>query len=366
VGRAPLGTRDGKVALYRRDRAALLLQDRQPDREGTAAEEIVGSEIHALLLDHLTQRGACFTFELERLPVLAGREAREVHAAIWDLVWCGRVTNDTFLPLATLGARRGAGASPSLRGSRARTPRAGAGSPRRGARPPAASLAGGRWSLVADLIDVEATNTERLVATVTQLAERYGIISREVAQAEEVPGGFQSLLPVLREMEETGRLRRGYFVEGLAGRQYALPGAIELLRDEREDAARGEAHGDALTVLAAVDPACVWGAVLPWPPGRREGGPRPRRVPGAWVILRAGVPLCFVDAGGRALVTFQGFDQDAAQAAVEGLWRVAQESRKRSIRLTRIDGEPASSSPVAPVLTGAGLVEESQGLRLSR
>ncbi|HVS14567.1 MAG TPA: DEAD/DEAH box helicase [Thermoanaerobaculia bacterium] len=371
VGCAPLGPRDGKVALYRRDRAALLLRERDDDDAGAE----VDSEVHAALLEHLGRRGACFTFELERLPELQGRDAREVHGAIWDLVWGGRITNDTFLPLATLGSRRGAGASsPALRVARSRSlgsgPRlAGRGGDGSG-RSRAGALAGGRWSLVSSLIDPTASETERLVATATQLAERYGIVSRVVALAEEVDGGFQSLLPVLREMEEAGRLRRGWFVEGLAGRQYALSGAIELLRDEREDDVEGRARDDGgrarLSVLSAVDPACVWGSLLPWPLGRREEGPRPRRVPGAWVILRGGAPLCFVDAGGRALVTFQGFDEEAARLAVEGLWRVAQQGRKRSVRLTRIDGEPAASSPLARLLAAAGFVEEAKGLRLSR
>jgi ATP-dependent helicase Lhr and Lhr-like helicase len=378
VGCAPLGPRDGKVALYRRDRAALLL--REPGRGGEGSRQGgadtggagAGSEIHAALLEHLGRRGACFTFELERLPALQGRDAREVHGAIWDLVWSGWITNDTFLPLATLGSRRGAGASASLRAARSRSLAAGARLAGRGVaglgpRTGAGALAGGRWSLVSSLVDPTASETERLVATVNQLAERYGIVSREAAVAEEVPGGFQALLPVLREMEEAGRLRRGYFAEGLAGRQYALPGAVELLRSEREDdASRDDRDRGALSVLSAVDPACAWGALLPWPPGRREDGPRPRRVPGAWVVLRGGVPLCFVDAGGRALVTFQGFDEDAARLAVEGLWRVAQQGRRRSVRLARIDGEPAATSPVARLLAGAGFVEEAQGLRLSR
>ncbi|HVS65947.1 MAG TPA: DEAD/DEAH box helicase [Thermoanaerobaculia bacterium] len=388
VGCSPIGGRDGKVALYRRDRAAVLLTPPPEALDGTNGAAHT-REVHAAILDHLRDRGASFTFELERLAALRGRDAREVQAAIWDLVWGGLVTNDTFRPLVTLGSRSGAAdrrsapaAGLGSRAARSRTVRRPATASRFASRS-SGTLAGGRWSMVSDLIGEGVSETERVVARVSQLAERYGLVSREAALAEEVPGGFQALLPVLRELEEAGRMRRGYFVEGLAGRQYALPGAIELLRREREGetAPRLETGGgsgsDDLSVLAAVDPACPWGALLPWPPGRREDGPRPRRVAGAWVVLRRGVPLCFVDAGGRSLVTFSAaraldqeaarvLDQEAARVLAEGLLRVAQEGRRRSVRLTRIDGEPASSSSVAPRLLAAGFVAESTGLRLSR
>ena len=130
-----------------------------------------------------------------------------------ELMWEGRVTNDTSFPLRSLGKTRS----------------------RRGRRPPNAKYAGGRWSLVEGLLDPSVSETERAHARVTMLLERYGLVSRAAAQFEEIPGGYGSIYPVLREMEERGRLRRGHFVEGLAGSQFALAGAVERLRAHRHD-----------------------------------------------------------------------------------------------------------------------------------
>jgi ATP-dependent Lhr-like helicase len=200
------------------------------------------------------------------------------------------------------------------------------------------------------------------LSAATTLLERYGVVSREAVLAEEIPGGFSSLYPVLEEMEETGRVRRGYFVDGLAGGQFALPGAVERLRDARRD----EEASPRIEVLPAVDPANPWGALLPWPEGSRADGPRPRRVAGAWVILAGGTPVVFLDAGGRSLVTFPALDEEVdAQGVAGAMVGIPRRSRRRTLVIERIDGEPAGDSPRAAWLERAGFVREYRGLRHS-
>ena len=393
VGSGALGVRDGKVTLCRRDRAALILQGRPDDAgegaaeaaEGEEAPAFGGSRIHGVLLDHLRRRGACFTSELlQRVrsemksdeeggtPV----ESREVEEAIWDLAWAGLVTNDTFLPLRSLRGprRRKTGqASRRLRGTmRSSLGRRSFGSraSRPAPRPISGSVLGGRWSLVEDLLHDQPSETERRVATVTTLLERYGIVSRETALAEEVPGGFAALYPVLREMEEAGRVRRGYFVEGLSGRQFALPGAVEQLRALRSEEETLPVPGDesqgALRVLPAADPANPWGSLLPWPQRPREDGPGPRRVPGAWVVLRGGRPLVYLEPSGRGVVTFQALASESDPGAVLGsLLEVARLRRKRSVRIERIDGEPANDSALRGLFERSGFVADYRGLSLA-
>src|SRR5207253_10434351 len=171
----------------------------------------------------------------------------------------GLVTNDTLQPLRALAARR---ASATLRTA-------------------------GRWSATRNLLLRQAPETERAHARAIMLLERHGVVSREAAAAEAIPGGFAAVSPVLRAMEEAGKVRRGYFVGGLAGAQFALPGAIDRLRAERPDAPGfdDESSGPDVVVMAALDPANPYGALLPWPD---DATSRPRRAAGAQVVLVGG------------------------------------------------------------------------------
>jgi len=337
VGRGPLGPTDGRIALYRRERAPLLL----PAPEDYAPPGVA----HAVILEQLVARGACFLSVLEQAvqqahPDIDGNEFR---AALWDLVWAGRITNDTFAPLRGLGVR---------------TPRA----PRRRGIDP---LAGGRWWRVDELRDAGISDTERRLVRAHALLERYGVVSREAAEAESVPGGFGALYPVLKRLEESGRIRRGWFVEGLSGAQFALSGAVDRLR-----AARGEETGAgpsmaAVRVLAAADPANPWGALLPWPaPAHPEA--RPRRVPGAWVVLVGGWPVFWLGPRGRRLWSFPdpvSDDPEAALAAAcRALGRLPRTTGGRGLVIERIDGEPAHASPLAPLLRTCGFESDYKGL----
>lgn len=382
VGRGRLGPRDGRVAVYGRDRFGVLARGLAEKASEAAAAGDGGKPdgpeakwtggLHRAILQRLETRGACFTFDLVRGVVGAGDWGEtEVEAAIWDLVWAGRITNDTFLPLESLGKRR---RTPSARPQPWGLPRGWPRRPGRG-RPPAglrrsrgATLAGGRWSLVAGFAapDAAASDTEWAHATATLLLDRYGVVAAETARAENVPGGFEALYPVLREMEEVGRLRRGYFVHGLAGRQFALPVAVERLRRARRTPGRRAP----IEVLAAVDPANPWGAVLPWPQLGSEvesGRSGPRRIPRAWLVLRAGTPCLYLEAGGQGVWTFASLGGDPDPKEVWSVLRdLAGLRKRRSIRLLRIDGRPARESRWAPTLGACGFEKDSDGYRVSR
>ena len=388
VGRGRLGPRDGRVAVYGRDRFGLLVRGGAEPATGTAdaaggvngdGPEAHWTEgLHRAVLQRLETRGACFTFDLVRGVVGAGDWGEtEVEAAIWDLVWAGRITNDTFLPLESLGKRRRPAAERLPRGlprgwrrGPGRTGSSGAlqarpFAPRRGR---AATLAGGRWSLVAGLAapGEPVSDTKWAHATATMLLDRYGVVAADTARAENVPGGFEALYPVLREMEEVGYLRRGYFVHGLAGRQFALPVAVERLRRER----RAPGNRGPIEILPAVDPANPWGAVMPWPQLGTEAEPGragPRRIPRAWLVQRAGTPCLFLEAGGQGVWTFAALGGDPApNEAWAALRDLAGRRRRRSLRLLRIDGRPAAESSWAPTLDACGFEKDPDGYRVSR
>jgi ATP-dependent Lhr-like helicase len=320
VGRGALGTRDGKVALYRRERAPLLVE----------VEDAVIEELEPparRLYDLIDQRGAAFLLELQ--ASMEGTPSDELMATLWDLVWKGLVTNDTFGPLRGLGRRR-----------------------RRRRGGPNAEI-GGRWSTVRRMLFSEKTETERAVARAQVLLERHGIVAREAVGDE--PGGFSALYPVLREMEESGRARRGLFVDGLGGAQFALPGAVDRLRAARQG--DGAAH-----VLAATDPASPWGSLLPWP-GRGEGA-KPRRAAGARVVVVDGVPVLWLDAAGRGAILFGSVDEDPTllSKAIDALRRAR---GFKSLTLQKVDGVEAQQAGRAALLRKVGFDDDYRGLTLA-
>ena len=272
IGRGPLGRDDGRVALYRRDRAELLAS-----AGAFEPGERPESPLHDAIRQHLERRGASFFGGL-RMAIPDARNDDELLDALWDLVWSGEVTNDTFAALRALSLPRS-----RSRSSRPGRP-AGMGPPR----------AAGRWSLTADLVGEGRSPTERGHATALALLERHGVVTREAVLAEGLAGGFASVYAVLKPMEEAGRVRRGYFVDGLGAAQFAMPGAVDRLRAEREV---DETAGPQVVVLAAADPAQPYGATLPWPRG--EGADRLplQRAAGAYVVLVGGEAALYVERG---------------------------------------------------------------------
>ena len=332
IGRGSLGRDDGRVALFRRERAELLAS--------TGAFEPgdrPDGPLHAAIRQQLERKGATFYGPL-RSTVRDARNDDELLDALWDLVWSGEVTNDTLAPLRALSLPRSSSRSRTNRPGRP----AGTGPPR----------AAGRWSLVADLVGEGRSPTERSHAQALALLERHGVVTREAVLAEGLAGGFASVYPVLKAMEEAGRVRRGYFVAGLGAAQFALPGAVDRLRAARETEADG---GPQIVVLAAADPAQPYGATLSWPRDAAERLPL-ARVPGAYLVLADGAPALYVERGGRGLLTMPAFTEpEVARRSLAALpTLIAPSGPLRELRLERVDRVPPAESALAESLRGLG------------
>jgi len=338
VGSGPLGDRDGRLALFLADDLPLLR---------TPVAERPKDEAHDRLREHLGRRGACFFAEL--LEAAGGGLARPVLDALWELVWAGEVTNDTPGALRAFLSARAARADRRGRLSAFRSRR------------PAPPSAAGRWSLV-PAPGKPPTPTERAVALAEQLIARHGVLTRDAVVAEEVPGGFGALYPVLRSLEEAGRVRRGYFVAGRGGSQFAHPGALERLRSLREPD-----PGDArAVVLAATDPANPYGAALPWP---KTEGVRPMRAAGAHVALVDGLLAAWLGKGEREVRPFLPPDEPARSMVARALARALADwgahTGRESLGWAVEGGEPLAESPLAPFLAGAGFVRSGPGFRVA-
>ncbi len=192
------------------------------------------------------------------------------------------------------------------------------------------------------------------------LLERHGVVSREVADLEDLPGGFRATYQVLRAMEEAGKVRRGYFVEGLGGAQFAYPGAVDRMRRSRRAAGEPEVR-----VLSAVDPANAYGWILPWPEPADDPERKPRRIAGATVVLVDGEPVLHLDRRGRRLRTFAGKDDGELIAlAARALEVVAARRRGKLLRIEEIDGEAARTSKHATLFRREGFTADHRGLIL--
>ena len=321
AGRGTLGPRDGKLSLYFRDQMPLLWIP-------PTADEPDG-ELHSAILEHLTSRGASFFQAL--YTACGGGDPGAALDALWDLVWAGRVTNDTAAPLRAFARSR--------RSKRSGTPRVAATFP---------PHAAGRWSLVADLLEnalEPLTETRKATAWAHQLLDRHGIVTRQGVASEGLPGGFTSIYPVLQRLEETGRVRRGYFIERLGGAQFALPGAVDRIRS---------APDAGVVALAATDPANPYGASLDWP-AIEEG--RIGRFAGAHVVLSEGELVAFLD--GRRLRTF-GEDPDIRHPVANAIAGIA--AKSRSFRLESVDGSAPAQTAWGPVLAELGFAPAVRGM----
>jgi len=335
MGAGGIGADDGRIALGFRETLRLVAPP--------LPETPPGGPVHDAIRDHLLQRGACFWPEL--LAAGGVPDERIVLAALWDLVWAGEVTNDTIAPMRAFLVRR-----PTKAARSGAKPRPGA---LRRAGPPSAA---GRWSLVRTLLEPEPSPTEAAHARAMQLLERHGVLTREAVLAEGTPGGFAGVYAVLRALEESGKVRRGYFVDGLGAAQFALPGAVERIRDLRE-----ASREPSVLALPAADPAQPYGAALPWPQGTGGGSGRPSRTAGAYVVLASGEPAAFLERGARTLLTFAAGGDGGW---IDALVTLVKDGRLRRIELSRIDGEPAAGSAFAEDLRTAGFVDGYRGLVL--
>jgi ATP-dependent Lhr-like helicase len=339
-GAGAIGRTSGRVALYFRDDAAVI---GPPPSRGDGPESLQHERVRARLA-----AGACFFTDLLMDVDLAPEALQE---ALWDLAWAGQVTNDAFAPLR----------APRLTLARAQRDRARASRPGRfagRARGGAAAQVQGRWSLTEPLFRAQVEPAVRRRALGELLLERYGVLTREQVLAEGVPGGFSAIYSELSQLETLGVARRGYFVEGLGGAQFALPGAVERLRGD------GLQKGGAPLVLAAVDPAQPYGAALPWPSRGREER-RPARAAGAYVVLADGQPVLYLERGGRAIQTLVEQDDPRVHPALGALVEHVRAGRLRRLALEKVDGQHAMASPLAPALLALGFQEGPRRLTLS-
>ena len=333
AGAGAIGSDDGWVVLSLADHAPLMMP---------ALQDIDLSETAEKIRAALGNGGALFFRQIA--DAVGSTDDKELLRSLWELVWAGHATNDTLAPLRALGTR-----SRSSGRSTAGRPRRGPAFPSR-LGPPAGQ---GRWSLVPR---GEVEPTRRTHATAQQLLDRHGIVTRGAVMGERVIGGFAGVYPVLKAMEESGRCRRGYFIEGLGGAQFALPGAVDRMRALVDPAGESSTQ-----VLAATDPANPYGAALPWP--EREGGHKAGRKAGALVVLVDGNLALYVEKGGRTLLSYRD-DPEEMRPAIDALALAAREGILGRLTVQKADGEAIEDSPFADALLHAGFRLTSRGLRL--
>ncbi len=363
-GAGAISGSDGWVVFHHADTAPLTLS--------TPADLELG-DAHRAILDALGRpgdsRGAFFFRQLA--ADIAGRE-ETFKTALWELIWGGWVSGDTFAPVRALltgGTRPGTRRPASAAHRHRRAPRLSRYSVAHAQARPADPTVAGRW---AALPAREPDSTLRAHFTAELLMNRYGVLTRNAvastgassraATGAEVPGGFAMLYKVLATMEEAGRCQRGYFVESLGGAQFATAATVDRLRGYADsvDRERPDYHA---VVLAAADPANPYGAALPWPGA--ETGHRPGRKAGALVVLVDGELVWFLERGGRSLLTFDA-DDEAHRAAGGALAEMVRTGRLAGIVVEKVDGAAVllANGPATDALAAAGFARTPRGLRM--
>ncbi|MFZ0662451.1 MAG: DEAD/DEAH box helicase [Acidobacteriaceae bacterium] len=360
-----LGERDGRIGLYLADKVSELLPPRVL-RDGLPL-----SEMERAVVDQLARSGAMFFAQL--LDALGGGYPGEVLNALWSLVWRGVVTNDTFHTLRAYVAK------PSSSRPAKRQHNLGAFRSRR-TTPPSAQ---GRWALIAQPeLGTAAQQTIHQTlwshALALQLLNRYGVLTRETVAQENVPGGFSAIYDVLKALEESGRIRRGYFVAGLGAAQFALPAAVDMLRSLRSHALPEQAE---MVTLAAGDTANLYGSVLRWPRGDEDSGESgahslTRRV-GASVVLRDGEMVAYLRRNNPNVQVFLPADEPDRTNAARDLAEFMAETTRTSMHadgehshsgllIATIDGRPVREHWLARFLLDAGFLAAPMGFNIRR
>jgi ATP-dependent Lhr-like helicase len=360
AGVEPIGERDGRIALFLADKLPLLTQQRPLAEPLTERED--------KLLAVLESTGASFFDALHQ--AVGGGYPGETIDALWTLVWRGLITNDSLHALRAYTARPESARAP-------RRLQTGAVFRSRRTTPPTAQ---GRWSLLpirAKGGEGTPTATEASHALALQLLNRYGVLLREQVAAENVPGGFSAVYDVLKALEESGRIRRGYFVAGLGATQFALPAAVDLLRQLRNAPPQEKPE---FVQLAATDPANPYGSVLRWPElpvADEDAETAPRvltRAAYAEVILRNGQLVAWLRRGNPNLLVFLPAEEPERSQAASGLAHFlcarGQERLRggshQGVLITTINGQPVAAHPMARFLMDAGFHAGPLGMHLRR
>jgi ATP-dependent Lhr-like helicase len=346
-----LGEHDGRIALFLSDRLRTLLPPASAPALDLQPKE-------AALVEQLTRSGAAFFAPLHE--AVGGGYPGETLDALWNLVWRGLVTNDTFHALRAYVAKPAASSRQPKRQHNLPSFRS------RRTTPPSAQ---GRWSLVPAST---STPTEWSHAFAHQLLNRYGVLTRESAANENLPGGFSAIYDVLKALEESGRIRRGYFVAGLGATQFALPAAVDLLRGLRTAPSEEKPE---MVILAATDPANLHGSVIPWPQ-QGEDGRQLTRSAGASVIQRNGELVAYLRRNQPSLQIFLPAEEpDRSNSARDlslFLASLAQQEMERredqrgGMLISTINGQPAAQHFMAQFLQDAGFHLAPLGLNYRR
>ena len=337
AGVESLGERDGRIALYLTDHFRTLHQPR-------TARPL--SESESEILDFLSRNGASLFAEIDSAM---GGFKTDILKNLWNLVWQGQVVNDSFHPLRAFTRPK----SSKLRSF----------SGGRGFRSRRSSPAGseGRWSLPAAVESERGTVERRAAALGQQLLTRYGIVSREVMNVESVQGGFSAVYDVLKLMEEGGRIRRGYFVEGVAANQFATPAALDLLRSLRTEPDLPES-----VLIAATDPANPYGNVLAWP--ALPSGRSPSRSVGASVIMVNGALACYMSRGEKQIQVFLPEEEPSrslmAREVANVLANLVATGRRKAMLLAEVNGASPADHPIAPFLLERKFIPTAMGFHL--
>ncbi|MCX8554198.1 ATP-dependent helicase [Mycolicibacterium mucogenicum] len=345
-GAGQIGSNDGWVVFHRADTAPLSLAP------GT---EIEFTDTHRELLDTLGSGGAYFFRQL------AAEDGTDTKQALWELIWAGWVTGDTFAPVRALLGNAGRKPGGAHRQRQQRPPRLSRYSVARPQTRTVDPTVAGRWSA---LPPAEPESTTRAHFQAELLLNRYGVVTRGAADG--LPGGFATLYKVLTAFEEAGRCQRGYFIESLGGAQFAVASTVDRLRNYLDNVDQSSPDYTAI-VLAATDPGNPYGVALPWP---EVAGHRPGRKAGALVALVDGELVWFLERGGKSLLSFDATPEQQ-RAAAGALADLVSAGRLQSLLIEKVNGQPvlaptpdAEQAQVHAALADAGFSRTPRGLRL--
>jgi ATP-dependent Lhr-like helicase len=359
VGFDAIGERDGRVGLYLADKLDALwpVNPSLPISKSQGQAE----QREQAVVSYLKTHGASFFQQVHE--GVGGGYPGETLDAIWTLVWRGMLTNDSFHALRAYCARP---ASSAKNGKRVHQQ---SGFRSRRTTPPTAQ---GRWSLNAAAFAEARSATAWSHAIAQQLLTRYGVVFRETAHAEGLPGGFSAVYDVLKAMEESGRVRRGYFAADLGATQFAMPAAVDLLRSLR---AERDGERCEMLMLAATDPANPYGSLLRWPSGGDASSSLTRSA-GARVILCDGALVAYLRRGNANLQVFLPEDDPArtnvARALAEFLVarirgdRADDAASRAGLLIATVNGIAVAETAIARPLLDAGFVAGAMGFNVRR
>jgi ATP-dependent Lhr-like helicase len=360
-GAGSISGSDGWVAFHHADTAPLTL---------ASPTEIDFTDAHRTILDILGHpgdpRGAFF---FRQLAAASDSSEDVLKTALWELIWAGWVTGDTFAPIRAMltgGRRPGARRAAAPAHRHRRVPRLSRYSVAYPQQRPADPTITGRWSAIAA---PEPDSTVRAHFWAELLLNRHGVLTKNAVANEGIPGGFADLYKVLRAFEEVGRCQRGYFVESLGGAQFAVGTTVDRLRSYLDDVDPERPAYDAV-VLAATDPANPYGAALPWPPhADTDVSHRPGRKAGALTVAVDGALVWYLERGGKSLLNFSA-DEEAQRAAGGALAGLIGTTRVGGMLIEKLDGvrildaTQGDRRTTFDALLNAGFAHTPRGLRM--